>query len=1522
MKRKSLLLTLLAVSSGLSYALPVPAVQESVKPLPQPFRITLSPAANPFTTSPRRINTADLSAYRLTGPSSIGVNREVYTGVPSSDRKAAKIVTKTPYEGTLPDFHGAVCFSNEWINEAQWGINTISSEATTPVYVDGTFVTSYGQVYAGDKYMVTKPMVYGTFVYDMDYVIYDTNTWTSTTIPGDYRFKARAMTMDPLSHRVYALTENEDDKTYQFSIFDMDNYTWKVIKDYQVTDDWAALMASPKGDIYAISRPGMLYKIDRSTGDYSEIGSTGLASTKMTAGTIDPATGKCYYVWYTGDDSEMYEINLETAEATFLFALPGKAEVLSLYIPESPVSEDAPAGVSGLSATFDNGSKVGTITFTAPSATVGGAALEGSLNYTASVNGEQIATGTVSPSEEVTVEVSVEASGDYTFTVTVSNSAGSGETAILSTWIGNDIPAAVKSVKLAAVDGILNLTWDAVTTGLQGEYFNPDNVTYTVISYPDGNIAASGLTETSYITSIPESEELQILSYGVIAVNDDVKSAESLSNSYISGYLTAPFSEDFENAACMSFFTVYDANNDGKTWTHQIFGGEGRVYFDYSYNTPVDDWLVLHPIRLDAGAMYTIGCDAKATGYYAEKFEIKVSSSSDLESLRNAPNVLDIVSLTAETYETFSGTFIPEESGIYYIAIHGCSDKYMNKLYVDNLFVSEGVNVKAPGAVTAAEVIADASGALKAKVKFNAPSTDMSGKSLDTIDYITVSRDGNEIGRVDNPSTGAEVSVVDNSPVNGINEYTITAVNVYGTGLTAKVNGYVGLVAPIAPETVAVSYGANTGEAVITWDSSEFDEYGHTLTEDNVSYNILRSIDNGSAKVVASGVKGNSYIDQAVDPTDAQKFVYYIVQAETAGGSSTYAFSNIYPLGEPYATPAHEAFDLNRMNYIWITEVPDGSFTSWDLFEPSELPFESLDGNAIAMAYAQYDSGFNTSYFFSGLFDLSGLSKPVLSFYLFDVVCNNKLNIRINDGEKWSVLSNISLGEKNMEWRKVSIDLSAYAGKAVCFELEANCTDINLIAIDDFRVTDDFNNNLSAISITAPDKVNANEKFTVEVRYENSAKNAVEDYSVALYADDEFFTEISGETIAANEFKTAVFEIELPVVSPESIEFKGVINYNADEYETDNVTYTTNVKVNIPVLPAPRDLTATQSNNSVELSWNEPDLSVTLANPRLDDIESYVPFSSGLPGSEVANDNIGDWNMYDVDGLDTYSIGGGMLGEFSNDTNPKAFIVYDSHQVEDNVFACHSGHQMFMSLCSKGGANDDWLVSPRLAGCAQTISFYEKSITSYGPDTFEVLYSTTGKEIDDFILIERTEGSEDWRCRYYDLPEGAVYFAIRCVSDDKYAFLIDDITMITEKDVLSALTIAGYNLYCDGKRVNDEPLSEMSYTHSGLKDGIHTYHVACIYDIYGESAPSEPVQIDCKGMSGIDSVANESNGITVITRKGEIVVKGAEGVMLTVSDAAGRQIYSAVPNAEAVIPAASGIYIVATPSSVVKVIVK
>ena len=128
------------------------------------------------------------------------------------------------------------------------------------------------------------------------------------------------------------------------------------------------------------------------------------------------------------------------------------------------------------------------------------------------------------------------------------------------------------------------------------------------------------------------------------------------------------------------------------------------------------------------------------------------------------------------------------------------------------------------------------------------------------------------------------------------------------------------------------------------------------------------------------------------------------------------------------------------------------------------------------------------------------------------------------------------------------------------------------------------------------------------------------------------------------------------------------------------------------------------------------------------------------------------------------------------------------------------------------------------------------------------------------------------------LPEGTKYFAIRCVSNNKFALLLDDIKFVEAGSNPEDLQLNGYNVYRDGKKVNKSLVSGEKFTDNTLTESAkYGYVVTAVYD-KGESLASNLAEVEVTvGINDIDAA-----GVNVSVEKNTLVVTGAMGKTVTV----------------------------------------
>lgn len=282
------------------------------------------------------------------------------------------------------------------------------------------------------------------------------------------------------------------------------------------------------------------------------------------------------------------------------------------------------------------------------------------------------------------------------------------------------------------------------------------------------------------------------------------------------------------------------------------------------------------------------------------------------------------------------------------------------------------------------------------------------------------------------------------------------------------------------------------------------------------------------------------------------------------------------------------------------------------------------------------------------------------------------------------------------------------------------------------------------------------------------------------------------------------------------------------------------------------------------------------------------------------------------------------LDEFKD--KPWMAVAYDATTGAENfqhsIFMAHSGDQALGSFSSESGATDNWLISPKLSGEAQLITFYVRTtVPNFGFETFEVLTSTTDDDAKSFTKVENIDGNApyEWTKISFAVPAGTNYFAIRGTSNQCLLMLVDDITYIPAGGETAELNVVGYNVYRDGMKLNATPITKITYTDAVEPNTTYKYQVSVVYE-EGESMLSAPCVITTT-TTGI-STATDS-GISIEARNGKITVNNCAGKHVNIYNTAGGTVYSGMKFTQCVsVNVANGAYVVECDGMTKKVIVK
>jgi len=1437
--------------------------------------------------------------------------------------------------GKVPQICGSVVSSD--VSGHTAGVYKIPTEADGVFQLLGaTEAASGGGVMADGTYYATSYVDKG-FYAEVKIYPYNTDTWQkviNTYIYGSYTNLSSDMAVDPSTGTIYgALLSSSRDKWELATVsFNLENESCSKSPIAPLEKQMSALAFDAGGQLYGIDTDGVLYKVNKTDASLQMVGDTGIATkvdasgyapTNPASGVIDPASGLMYWAVVTTDNkSQLYKVNLSSAQATPINTFAGNEVIRGLYISQPEAEDGAPAAPTELSASFAPGSLSGNVVFKAPTQTYGGEPLSGNLNFKVLANGEQVGSGTVYTGVSRSVEVSMPSVGEYEISVILSNSVGDSPAAKIKAYVGYSAPA-TPEVTVRDYYGSLKVEWTPVTTTASGEPLGDATVTYRVVRYPDNAVVADGTTDTSLIDRIPESNEAVAYRYGVTAIVFGTPSEEGMSSKIVTGQMTPPYTEGFPTKESLDKWTITDANGDGYTWS--FYNGEMRAQANSS--TAADDWLISPPVAIEGFSYYVVSVDVKSeSASYPGKFELKYGTSPTPEAMTTT--LIEPTVITHEGYVTYKANLrIIGENKNYYFGIHALTEADMWWFRATNFAVSAPISGSAPAAPELT-VVPDFNGGLSAAITVIPPQKSISGETLSSIDKLEIFRDGSLIHTATSVSLNTEVKCTDSNILEkGIHRYTAVATNSNGTGAEAQTSVFIGINIPASPDNVTAYETSTNGEVTITWDAPATYIDGTPLNADLVTYNIYTPI-NGVDTKILTDIKGNSTTFQAIFPGEEQIFFYYGVTAQTEAGENTeMALTEQLPLGDPYKAPYDDSFANVSTDYQYGTGAVDNQ-TYWDFYSDNSFEdVKSQDGDNGMFAMYGSDRG-KWAQFSTGKIDLTGLAHPMLTFYTYNMVGNlpddNTIEVLVNDRSgfvsagKWKLSDFVTEG-----WHRIEIPLDQYAGKDVRFKIIGTVDTYQYTHIDNIQLRDRLAHDIAITAISAPERIKAGNEGTIAVDYRNYGLETADAFTIELFRDGE---KIDSKEISAFESDatgTALFNVRHDVTTTDKVIYKATVTYVPDLNTANNSSESITIATIFPNYPTVTDLKASYSEAEplkVVLNWSAPQLTGSFEEEITDDFESYEAWTTS---------EIGSWELIDEDMGGIYGFGSYFeMPGIPTGSQQSFWVMNDTYQPmvdhfsSPDFYVAHSGHQYLAQMSVMNGDNsvkcDDWAISPQLCGRAQTISLFARSFFDTDPETFELLYSTSGSDISDFQLLETKKNVPNtWTQYYFDLPEGATYFAIRCVSRDCFMLMIDDVTY-TPSGEGSDLVIDGYNAYRDGVRINESLITGTTFTTDRPDQNSHVYTVTTVYRNRGESQFSNEAIPDLSGIGQIEAPEK----VTVSAGEGEIIIANAENMRIAVYGIDGRTIHVADGTGLDHVAVTDGAYIVVVGNRAFKILVK
>lgn len=1333
--------------------------------------------------------------------------------------------------------------------------------------IGATEKASGGGVLSDNTYYVTVLDNTASYYGTAKTYAYETETWTrlnSAYISGSPSrvFMASDYASDPTTNIIYGCAPNADASGFELNKYTFDAESTNASREAvsSMSCHLGAVAFDKTGQLFGLDAAGSLYKLDKATGATTVIGSTSIAAKVdglyvdyiHTSAVIDDASGKMYLAATSAENiCSIYEVSLTNASATKIRDFDTGIEVTGLYITEPEAAAGAPAAATDLNLTFEGTSLTGDLEFKAPGTTYGGENLEENLSFRVLANEVEVANGKVYAKATRSVTITLPEAGDYTFKVICANDAGEGPAAKISRTIGLSAPATPNvsvEASSSAYSSSVKISWDPVTTTVDGTELRDTEVTYHIVRYPDETVIEESTTSTSVYDWSPEKGQ-HVYQYGVTATARKTDSEEGMSPAVVVGLAAVPYAENFTDQTVTDLYTIIDANGDGKTWSFY----SGDMAAEASNDINADDWLITPPITMKYGTYYKVSVDMRVrSGETPGKFEVMYGTSATADAMTTCIIEPTVVTTDNGGYTTYSG-FVKVDSydGKGHIGIHSLTEAGNWWMYATNLRVSSPYESSVPQAPTEFTATPDINGSLTVSLSCKAPDTTLEGNKIGALEKIEFFRDGVSIKTIENPEPGNMTEpFTDTVSEKGYHTYTVVATNWSGAGLEAETKAYVGINLPASPSAVFAYETEKIGEVTVEWEPVTTYIDGTPLNTDNVTYSIWTTI-NGTDTKIQQGLTGTSSTFQIILPDEPQLFWSFGVTASTeAGENLNAAMADQIPAGLPYSTPFVESFANLTTDYAWARGGSDNT-TYWDYASAKtfeEVQPQDNDNGMLAM-FGNYIG--SQGHLYSGKIDLNGLNNPMLTFYLFNLLDpthldDNTVDVYIKGARErdFNLVKTYTLSDFETEgWHRGEISLEQWKGQSVQVMFIGTIKHFQYIQLDNIQIRDRVEYDAAITHLTAPERVKAGNSTSIEVGYANFGLKDLSEVTIELYADEIKIDELTILNVKSDEISTVSFDVTHSVISPNIIAYKAIISANGDLMSENNTTTDDILVATIfPNYPTVADLSASYTSDnasSIELTWSCPDLNASFDDDITESFEGT---------SEWTTDGLDNWTFIDKDGYGIYGFNFMDVPEYGpQPMSTQSWWVMDDtnsglteHFSEPGFYVAHSGDKYLAAMAVSDveynqKRSDDWAISPELNGSAQTISFWAKSMLSDALETIEVLYSTSGRNTADFTTIATFNDIPwQWKQYYFDIPAGAKYFAIRCISRDGYLAMIDDINF-TPADNAANLEVAGYNIYRDGVKLNDSLIASTTYTDTEATDKTAIYNVTAIYAGRGES---------------------------------------------------------------------------------------
>lgn len=908
-----------------------------------------------------------------------------------------------------------------------------------------------------------------------------------------------------------------------------------------------------------------------------------------------------------------------------------------------------------------------------------------------------------------------------------------------------------------------------------------------------------------------------------------------------------PWSVTLDNEEAFNLFDVLDGNNDQCTWMYWTKDSRNyNVVYRCSSRNPADDWLVTPPVPMKAGVNYMLRFHASGnSNYYTEKLEVKVGIYPTITAFNQGTTLLPSTDLKMDIRE-FTLSYKPEADGNYFFGFHAISEPDQDYITIYDVLVDVGAEDAAPDAPADVRVVPDATGDLKATVRFTAPVKTVDGQRLSAIEKVDILRDDEALTTLTGVAAGSTGSFTDDNVSNGEHTYTVVAYADGKRGREAKASAFVGMDVPARPGAMLLEDNAETIKA--RWPQVKEGANGLFFNPERVKYRIYTFDAENRPTVFVAETSATEYDIPVKTYEGSARLEQYAVTAVSTGGEGDPMYSNALLAGKAYELPFLESFydeeaGSAALNKFWYF---DGSGLGYGYgLSNVQFAFGSSDNDNHCLKFnsVAYNDVLNLT---SGRVKISGKSNKLYFDYRSDGAETSEFNLFavMPDGNTLS-LAGYDIKEKS-SWKQAVVNVPDYLSGLdyimIRFQLKSTGSPAvaQTLYIDNVNIMDASRRDLK-VGVSHQERVQKGKVAKAQVTVHNRAGSDVEAYTFTLSADGkEIASRTVSEPIAA--FTMRSFDIDIPVSAVNDnakVDVKATVTCENDADAKNNTAVST-FDIYAYNGPTVGDLAAVSTDGANNLSWSAPKIENV---QQMESFEDYTPFLV---------DNFGDWTAFSNDEAYAGSLFEDL--ELPHQYENYAFMV-TNFETDYGAGEYYPGHTGYSYLTALYGINDyieqiptdKWLISPSLSGRAQAVTFWARNTpldTEDKPESIAVGYSTTGCEMADFTWLTSVELTGGyWREVTADLPQGATYFAVRTHEPEGTGFwlLLDDFMFETGPGAVDK-----YIVYCNGEKIGESKTT--TFIDTADRYSADRYAVTTLFVNGNESAPQ---YINADGSSGI-----------------------------------------------------------------------